>query len=235
MGQFNQRRNSDTALLTIQTMLRQGMDPVLVAFILQQHDLNPGLIHFLTGPIILHQPLARNELPDWLPKAVYMDRLEKIIHEHTANTLGETATLADAVAYLFAAAARRSGEVAWQPEWVRIYGHISYLTLTKYDFVLPAAEARGMEEFKRTRLTRRERDELLCPFLQCLRQRIATKSRLAMFSTVNDTVESYAEHRSSPYPSFRQLAQGLKGEMMGRPDIFVEQVMSLPLQSRSEI
>lgn len=233
MGRLHHRRGSDAAVLAVQSMLRQGLDPVMVAFILRSHNLNPGLIHFLTGPMILHHSLAKEELPDWLPKAVYMDRLEKIMHEHAADIVGETATLADAVAYLFSAAASRNPGAAWQPEWVRIYGYISYQVLTKYDLGLPAADAGGLQEFRRLQLTRRERDKLLCPLLQCIRERIVTKGRLAIFSTINDdiTIESYAERRS--VPSFRQLAQRLNGEI-GRPDVVVEPVISVLLRPQEE-
>lgn len=232
MSRFNRHQGSDVAVLAIQTLLRQGLDPVMVAFILRQHNLNPGLMHFLTGPIILHHPLSKDELPNWLPKTVYMDRLEKIIHEHAVNMVGKTATLADALAYLYSAAASRNAGAAWQPAWVRIYGYISYQVLTKYDFVPPAADAGGIQEFKKIQLTRREREKLFCPFLQCIRERVVTKSRLAIFSTINvDTVESYAERRT--FPSFRHLAQDLRGET-GRPDMVVEPVMSLPLRPQKK-
>ena len=86
---------------TMRMMLDAGTPPAVIASLLAAAGLAEALTLYLRAPLILPDSPWADSLPDWLPPAVYGDRLASILAEYGSGIVGSLATPAEVLAYLY--------------------------------------------------------------------------------------------------------------------------------------
>lgn len=183
---------------TVQRMVDLLRDGISVEFIVQGlkfHHVRSALTHYLKGPLVCGQS-GLMDVPEWLSIVVRVERMTAIIAEHRAGEVGQFATYADVLAYLYPAA----GAQLLPDRWSAIYRYLLNTTLARHE--LPADETTpqtaGLTAGQEARLFDL-RQELRCSIVRLARLReIAWPGR--PLSVSSDQV------------SFRQLAQCRPGQ-----------------------
>ncbi len=101
-------------------MLKIGVSPRLIAAFLEMTGLQKMHKHYFGAPIVSFKSPWKEEIPDWLKKAVYHERFETICKEHEQGVVGHFAGYTEAVAVIMPA----SLEFPLSGEWVNIYGWV---------------------------------------------------------------------------------------------------------------
>lgn len=176
---------------TVQRMVDLLRDGISVEFIVQGlkfHHVRPALTHYLKGPLVPSDLMA---IPEWLSTVVRVERLTTIIAEHCAGEVGQLATYADVLAYLYPAASAQ-----YLPDrWDAIYGHVLNTILARHE--LPADEA-----VQQTVCLISAEEARLTDLRQELRHTIVQLARLREIAWPGRPLSV-----SSDQCSFRQLAQ----------------------------
>ena len=142
---------------TVQRMLDLLRDDISADFIAQGlkfHHLHPSLVHYVKGPLLRS---ANNLAPEsaWLQTITRIERLEIVIAEHRAGTVGQLATYADVMVYLSPGVRTR----LLRPTWTTIYSHVAGIILARHD--LGSDEIIVMASDEPVRLTAGEENQLL--------------------------------------------------------------------------
>ena len=177
----------------VQRMVDLLQDGISVEFIVQGlkfHHVRPALTHYLKGPLVCDQS-GLTSVPEWLSTVVWVERLTTIITEHRAGEVGQFATYADVLAYLYPAV----GAQLLPDRWGAIYRHVLNTTLARHD--LPADETTPQTGY----LTPGE-EARLYDLRQELRHTIVRLARLREIAWPGRPLSV-----SLGQPSFRQLAQ----------------------------
>ena len=101
----------------LEVMMDMGVNPAVVGALLEMAGYSKKHVRYLTGPIVVYDSPWKEDLPSWLPKAIYKERLERILAEEDAGYTGDLATPTEVVAYLHPA----SLEIPFSHEWTRVY------------------------------------------------------------------------------------------------------------------
>ena len=130
----NLNRKSNEAQITpnvrrmLTTLLEMGMSKEIIATFLEVSLLNPALVRYLAGPIIVHKSPWADTLPSWLMSATISDRLEAVFKEHDTGIVGQLATPSDLLAHMMPA----TMDAPLQRDWVNVYMWAGNETLTKH-------------------------------------------------------------------------------------------------------
>lgn len=92
---------SSATAQTMRMMLETGVPPQAISGLLRAAGFSDTHTRYLGGPIILPDSVWSDSLPNWLSPAVYGDRLYAVITEHSAGIVGDLATPAEVLAYLY--------------------------------------------------------------------------------------------------------------------------------------
>ena len=92
-------RLTDQTVQRMVDLLRDGISADFIAQGLKFHHLHPSLGHYFKGPLLRS---ANNLAPEpaWLQTITRIERLEIVIAEHRAGTVGQFTTYADVLVYL---------------------------------------------------------------------------------------------------------------------------------------
>ena len=120
-------RLTDQTVQRMLDLLRDGISADFIAQGLKFHHLHPSLGHYFKGPLLRS---ANNLAPEpaWLQTITRIERLEIVIAEHRAGTVGQLATYADVMVHLYPGAQTR----LLQPTWTTIYSHVAGVILARH-------------------------------------------------------------------------------------------------------
>ncbi|MFC1975683.1 hypothetical protein ACFLXQ_04745 [Chloroflexota bacterium] len=117
-------------LKLLQTLLDISGNRELVAALLNmdKDNFSRDHIHYMLGPVVVHPSPWSENLPDWLIKAVYKDRLEQIFAEAEKGVTGEFATESEVMAFMYAATL----DAPMSHDWVQVYLWCGNIALTRH-------------------------------------------------------------------------------------------------------
>ena len=98
-------------------MMEMGINPEVIAALLEISAVSINHIRWLAGPIVVQESEWSHTLPYWLRKAIYRDRLEQIFTEIEAGKVGKLATPAEVMACIYPA----SLDAPMYRDWVDVY------------------------------------------------------------------------------------------------------------------
>jgi len=158
---------------TMRMMLANGMSPHIIADLLAFADVHIRHRRYLSGPIVLSDPPWRDTLPDWLPSAIYADRLSRVLQEYNHGIIGENATPAEILAYLFP----RVLDAPLADEWRRVYLWAGQSTLPRHNQMALDDFTRQMNAGARVILSPDERLNLLDPLARNIRDSVIERAQ----------------------------------------------------------
>lgn len=153
---------------TMRIMLANGMSPHIIADLLAFADVHIRHRWYFSGPIVLNDQAWRDTLPDWLSPAIYADRLSRVLQEYNQGIIGENATPAEILAYLFP----RVLDAPLADEWRRVYLWAGQSTLPRHNRMALDDFTRQMNAGERVILTPDERLNLLDPLARKIRDSV---------------------------------------------------------------
>ena len=214
-------RLTDQTVQRMIDLLRDGISVDFIAQGLKFHHVHPSLVHYVKGPQLRSANNLASE-PAWLRTITRTERLEIVIAEHRTGRVGQLATYADVMTYLFPAAQTR----LLQPTWTTIYNHVAGVILARHD--LGSDEIAVMASDEPVGLTAGEESQLM-ELRQEIRQTVV---RLARQREI--TWPGRPGSISTDQLSFQQLACGQPGKnnrlklMQKEPNDVQETETSLP-------
>jgi hypothetical protein len=104
------------------------LDKRWAAGLLEMCDVEPDLIRYLAGPVIVHRSAWMDIVPKWLFKAVVVDRLDRIYEEIATGDVGVLATPSEVTAYMIPA----TYEAPLGYRWTEAYLWASSETMIKH-------------------------------------------------------------------------------------------------------
>lgn len=119
---------SSATAKTMRMMLETGVPPHIIAGLLRVAGSPPEHVRYLSGPVILPNSPWSDSLPDWLSPAIYSDRLAVILTEYSVGIVGNLATPAEVLAYLYP----QTLEAPLPEDWQRIYRWVGQETLPRH-------------------------------------------------------------------------------------------------------
>jgi hypothetical protein len=190
-------RLTDKTVRRMIDLLRDGISVDFIAQGLKFHYVHPSLVHYVKGPLLRSVNNLAPE-PAWLQTITRIERLEIVITEHRAGTVGQLATYADVLAYLYPAAYPQ----ILQPSWTTTYSHVAGVILARHD--LGSDQITVMASDESVGLTTGEESQLL-ELRQEIRQTVVRLARQREITWPGHpcSVPNSALHQ----PSFRQLAE----------------------------
>ena len=87
----------------LRLLLEMDCSNELIAALLELSEFSIHHIRYLAGPISVHQCGWSESLPQWLPKAIYLDRFDAIVAENEKEIVGELATPSEVAACIYPA------------------------------------------------------------------------------------------------------------------------------------
>ncbi|WP_323222343.1 hypothetical protein [Spirulina sp. 06S082] len=87
----------------LRLLLEMDCSNELIAALLELSEFSIHHIRYLAGPISVHQCSWSESLPQWLPKAIYLDRFDAIVAETEKGIVGELATPSEVAACIYPA------------------------------------------------------------------------------------------------------------------------------------
>lgn len=97
----------DKSYLMMKTLLEMGLGSDALATMMQLQGYHPEHVCYLAGPLVVHDLPWKDQLPERLIKAVYLERLELVCNERKSNfggmVVGNQAAQADVLAAMFPA------------------------------------------------------------------------------------------------------------------------------------
>ena len=110
-------------------MLKMGINPQVIASLLEISQFSLHHIRWFASPIIVHQSAWSSALPQWIRQAIYSDRLEQIFTEHETAKIGELATATEVLACIYPA----SLDAPLHPDWINVYLWAGNEAMTKHN------------------------------------------------------------------------------------------------------
>lgn len=113
----------------LQLLLKIGCNKDVVAGMLELAQFSMHHVRWLAAPLLIHQSPWSDTLPNWLPKAVYQDRLRQICTEHEQGEVGHLATPAEVLACMYPATL----EAPMSHSWANVYLWVGNEVMTRYE------------------------------------------------------------------------------------------------------
>jgi hypothetical protein len=191
------------------------IDPLVITDPVRRSPLPQELGYYFWSPVQIY-PRAWEPLSAWLIRAVYRDRLCLVIEEHRQGKVGELATFAEVVAFLFMAAKTR--RVSWKNEWIHIYGHASAEVITRHGRVHPG-DTQLIASYQGEDLTLHEQQQFLELMLCTLHYHAAQQGKVyALEGQAHQVMTAQAV-----IPSFQALYRRGPGSLLPRiPSLEIE-------------
>ncbi len=101
--QCDRQNQSPQIQKILRLLLEMDCSKELIAALLELSEFSIHHIRYLAGPISIHQCGWSEMLPQWLPKAIYLDRFDTIVAENEKGIVGELATPSEVTACIYPA------------------------------------------------------------------------------------------------------------------------------------
>ena len=119
----------DKSYLMMKSLLQMGIGSEAIATMMELQGYHPEHICYLAGPLVVHDLPWKDQLPENLIKAVYLERLELVCDERKSNfggiLVGNQAAQADVLAAMYPALMEAlvnpDGGIPWQWGKVALY------------------------------------------------------------------------------------------------------------------
>lgn len=112
----------------LRLLMQIGAKDIVAAY-LEIGKVNRQHIRYFLGPTVLHRSPWADTLPNWLSDAIPSDRLNLILQEQDEQRVGDLATPAEVMAYMYPA----TMDAPMQRDWVDVYLWAGNETLTRHN------------------------------------------------------------------------------------------------------